>query len=104
MGDIRSVVEWLMDGARSGSFSEDVLAALCRQMVDAGIPLWRAAVFVNTLHPDVLGRGFVWHPDTGVTVSEALYDMMETDEFRLSPVVAVRASRQPIRRNLRKAS
>ena len=100
MNDIRSVVEWLTDGARSGSLSEDVLAELCRRMVDAGIPLWRAAVFVNTLHPDVLGRAFVWHPDTGVTVTEALYDMMETDEFRISPVTAVRASREPIRRHL----
>ena len=28
------------------------------RMVDGGIPLWRVAVFVNTLHPDVIGRRF----------------------------------------------
>ena len=33
--------------------SEDVLSELCQRMVDSGIPLWRVAVFVNTLHPDV---------------------------------------------------
>ena len=33
-------------------------------------------------------------------VSEASYDMLETDEYRSSPVVAVYASRQPIRRHL----
>src|SRR4051812_29797361 len=64
MGDIRSVVDWLTDGARSGSLSEDVLAELCRRMVDGGIPLWRVAVFVNTLHPDVIGRAFIWQVDT----------------------------------------
>jgi adenylate cyclase len=100
MSDIRTVVDWLIDGAQSGPFSEDMMAELCRRMVDSGLPLWRVAVFVNTLHPEVLGRGFVWHADTGVTVSEALYDMLETEEFRGSPVTAIRASRQPIRRHL----
>ena len=92
MSDIRTVVDWLTDGARSGSLSEDVLAELCQRMVDAGIPLWRAAVFVNTLHPDVIGRAFIWQAGTGVKVSEAQYDILETDEYRSSPVVAVYAS------------
>ena len=100
MNDIRSVVDWLTDGARSGSLSEDVLAELCRRMVDGGIPLWRVAVFVNTLHPDVIGRAFIWQVDTGVKVSAATYDILETDEYRSSPVVAVYATRQPIRRRL----
>jgi adenylate cyclase len=57
-------------------------------------------MFVNVLHPDVFGRGFIWHRDAGVTVTEALYDIVETEEFRSSPITAVRASRQPIRRHL----
>jgi adenylate cyclase len=100
MGDIRTLVDWLTDGARSGSMSEDVLAELCRRMVDAGIPLWRAAVFVNTLHPDVIGRAFFWRVDTGIKVTEAGYDLLETAEYQSSPVVAVYGSRQPLRRHL----
>jgi adenylate cyclase len=100
MSGIRSVVDWLTDGARSGSLSEDVLAELCRRMVDAGIPLWRAAVFVNTLHPDVIGRSFIWQAGLGVRISAAKYEILDTDEYRSSPVVAVYATRQPIRRQL----
>ncbi len=100
MSDIRSVVDWLTDGAGSGSLSEDVLAELCRRMVDSGVPLWRVAVFVNTLHPDVIGRAFIWQADTGVKITEAQYDILETDEYQSSPVVAVYATRQPIRRRL----
>src|SRR5882757_4213120 len=100
MGDIRTLVDWLTDGARSGSLSEDVLAELCRRMVGAGIPLWRAAVFVNTLHPDVIGRAFIWQVDTGVKVSSASYDILETDEYRNSPVVAVYGTRRLLRRHL----
>jgi len=100
MTDVHSVVDWLTDGARSGSLSEDVLLELCRRMVDAGIPLWRVAVFVNTLHPDVIGRAFIWQAETGVKVSEAQYDILETEEYRNSPVVAVYASRKPLRRRV----
>jgi len=100
MSDLRPVVDWLMDGARSGSRSEDVLAELCHRIEACGIPLWRAAVFVRTLHPDVLGRRFVWQAESGVTTSEALFGVLETEEFRSSPVATVYATCQPIRRHI----
>ena len=100
MGDIRTVIGWLTDGARSSSLSEDVLAELCRRLVETGIPLWRVAVFVNTLHPDTMGRAFFWRDDTGIKVSEASYDVMETEAYLKSPVVAVYGTREPLRRQL----
>ena len=100
MSDIRSVVDWLSDGARSGALAEDVMVQLCERLVVAGVPLWRGAVFVNTLHPDVFGRRFLWQVDTGVNVAEAKYAYMDTADYRTSPIVAVYASRQPIRRHL----
>ena len=100
MGDIRSVVDWLTDGARSAVRAEDLVRELCHRMVGAGLPLWRVAVIVNTLHPDVIGRAVIWQADTGVKVTAATYDFLETDEYRSSPVVAVRDSLQPIRRHL----
>ena len=100
MSDIRSVIDWLSDGARSAQLSEDVLTDLCRRMIEAGIPLWRAAVFVTTLHPDFMGRAFYWRAESGVKVSEAEYKVRETDEYLGSPVVAVYGTRQPLRRRL----
>ena len=100
MGAIQSVIDWLTDGARSSQLSEDVLTELCRRLVEAGIPLWRVAVFVTTLHPDFMGRAFFWRDDTGIKVSEAAYEVMETEEYLKSPVVAVYGTRQPLRRHL----
>ena len=70
MSDVHEVLEWLAGGALSGPESQDVLAQLCERMVKAGVPLWRVAVFVTTLHPDVMGRSFRWQAESGVTVSE----------------------------------
>jgi adenylate cyclase len=100
MSDIRQVLDWLAGGALSGPNSEDVLAQLCQRMVHAGVPLWRAAVFVTTLHPDVMGRSFRWQAESGVTVSSALHSFVETEDYRTSPVVAVYSTRSTVRRRL----
>jgi adenylate cyclase len=98
MSDIRGVLAWLAGGALSGPNSEDVLAQLCQRMVEAGVPLWRAAVFVTTLHPDVMGRRFLWQAESGVTVSNAFHSLVETDDYRTSPFTTVYATRKPLRR------
>ncbi len=98
MSDIRGVLAWLAGGALSGPNSEDVLAQLCQRMVEASVPLWRAAVFVTTLHPDVMGRRFLWQAESGVTVSNAFHSLVETDDYRTSPFTTVYATRKPLRR------
>jgi adenylate cyclase len=103
MGDIRSVVEWLTDGARSAQRPEDLLRELCHRVIDGGIPVWRAAIFVNTLHPNIFGRRFTWQAGKGVVVQDGEYALMDTDEFRQSPITAVRVNGQPIRRHLAEA-
>ena len=100
MQDIKTVVDWLARGAVSGARSEDVLDELCRAMLECGVPLWRVAVFVTTLHPDIMGRSFIWQWETGVKVTAAPFEMMQTATYLDSPVVAVYASRKPIRRRI----
>jgi adenylate cyclase len=98
--DIRRVLDWLAGGALSGEQSQDVLAELCERMVACSIPLWRVAVFVTTLHPDVMGRRFLWQAESGVTTSDALHDLTQTDDFKRSPFSTVYATRVPLRRHL----
>src|SRR6516225_2395381 len=98
--DIRSTVDWLVDGARSAMQAHHVLAELCDRLVGCGIPLWRVAVFVRTLHPHIMGRRFVWRPGAGIEVLDAPFDLLDSAEFRGSPVTKVYASGMPIRRRL----
>jgi adenylate cyclase len=100
MGNMDQVLDWLAGGALSGPNSEDVLGQLCERLTEAGLPLWRVAVFVSTLHPDVMGRSFRWEAESGVTVSTALHSFVETEDYQKSPVVAVYKTRGAIRRRL----
>src|SRR4029077_11716584 len=100
MTDIRSVIEWLMDGARSAPRAEDLLRELCHRMIDGGIPVWRTASFVNTLHPTIFGRRFTWQAGKGVAVTEGHYEWLDPVEYRQGLITAVSANAQPIRRHL----
>ena len=62
---LQDIMDWLIDGARSAADPEQVLAELCDRLVALGIPIWRVAVFVRTLHPDVFGRSFIWRLGQG---------------------------------------
>ena len=99
-GGIRQVIHWLIEGAPTARGARDVLAGLCDRLISCGLPLHRVAVFVTTLHPDVMGRRFLWREGEEVLVTEAPYDVMQTDTYRRSPVPIVFATARPIRRQL----
>jgi adenylate cyclase len=96
----KSIIDWLMDGARSAQRPEALLADLCERLCHAGIPLGRVAVFVRTLHPEILGRRFIWQPGSGVTIAEGLFELLESDRFQNSPFIAVIKSGRALRRRL----
>jgi adenylate cyclase len=98
--EIRAVVDWLIDGARSAPLPQQVLSQLSERLVACGIPLWRVAVFVRTLHPNVMGRRFLWRPDAEVEVTEAPFELLETEYFRDSPIARVYQTGEFIRRKL----
>jgi adenylate cyclase len=98
--DIKAAVEWLIDGARSAPQPQQVLAQLSDRLVACGIPLWRVAVFVRTLHPNVMGRRFTWRQDAEVELTEAPFELLETEYFRDSPIARVYQTGELIRRRL----
>src|SRR6516225_144096 len=97
---IKAIADWLIDGARSAVQPQEVLSQLCERLVACGIPLWRVAVFVNTLHPQIIGRRFVWRPGAEVEIAEGQFGLFDTAEFRENPVARVYATKTAIRRRL----
>jgi adenylate cyclase len=98
--DTTSVAEWLIGGGRSPPEAGGVLAELCQRLVACGVPLWRVAVLVRTLHPDVVGRRFMWQVGREIEVYTAPYEVVETPEFRNSPFARVLRTGVAIRRRL----
>jgi adenylate cyclase len=97
---VQPVIDWLIQGAPTARQPQDVLAGLCDRLVACGLPLHRVAVFVTTLHPDVMGRRFLWRRGEEVAISEAPYEMIQSDTYRRSPVPIVFERAEAIRRRI----
>jgi adenylate cyclase len=98
--EIAAIADWLIDGARSAAAPQQVLAVLCERLVAAGVPLWRAAVFVRTLHPEVAGRRFIWRQGENVGISDLPYEGLQQPEYRDGIFLRVVETAAPVRRRL----
>jgi adenylate cyclase len=98
--EIQAIVDWIIDGARSASGPTELMAQACERSVKAGLPLWRVAVFVRTLHPDIFGVAFFWRLGTEVVVSRADVDPWTTPQFRNSPLSLLYESGREVRYRL----
>jgi adenylate cyclase len=97
---LQELIGWLMDGARSAHTPTALLAQTCERLVEAGIPLWRGAAFVQTLHPDVFGRSFVWRPGAEVVVGTIEFDAPDSQEFTRNPLAILYKSGHEVRYRL----
>jgi adenylate cyclase len=94
------VVDWLLDGAPGIGMPEDVMGELCRRLQGTGLPLSRAALFVATPHPLLLGTAYFWTPDGPVEVSPAPLSRLGDEDFISSMPLRVMRTGQAIRRRL----
>ena len=98
--ELESLTRWLMDGARSAPNPNRFLGEMCDWLVKAGIPLYRVGAFVQTLHPDVFGRSFIWKPGEEVVTNTAAFDFPDTPQFKNSPLAIVYGSGREVRYRL----
>jgi len=54
---------WVTKAGLIGRSESELMAGFCRSIVDAGVPLTRAMVILDTLHPIYEGRVFRWRAD-----------------------------------------
>ena len=101
MSELDRLTRWLMEGARSAPTPTAFLKEMCERLVAAGLPLYRVGAFVQTLHPDVFGRSFVWREGAEeVVVSTATFDLPDSPRFKNSPLAILYASGHEVRYRL----
>ncbi len=97
-----SVVDWLLGDARYLPRGSVVLKELGHRLNAAGMQLARVSFHVRTLHPQLMGVGFLWYRDKDeVRVFEAHHGLRETELYQRSPLrlifdEGVKEIRQPL--------
>ena len=82
------LVGWIASAGLSGLRELELLQGFCERAVAAGLPLGRAMMGVDTLHPVLVGRAFEWNRDAeGPTQAEyERLNFQNTEEmWRQSP-------------------
>lgn len=81
------VLNWLTNGTRDERFIDNIFAEMCVRLQRAGIPVKRATLHVQTLHPQWLGARMMWADGMrGSEIEGVVYDVRERSEYIGSPV------------------
>ena len=76
------------------------MTELCQRLTACGIPLAYGGLFIRTLHPEIMGRRYMWAPEGGTEASDATFDMLDDPEFQASPIRWVFTHGERVRRRL----
>src|SRR5687767_5835443 len=76
----RALAAWATDAGLAGLPEPELLHGFCGCAVAAGLPLARATVLVDTLHPVYEGRVFRWCRDPTDLSTVVEYGRTEEDE------------------------
>jgi adenylate cyclase len=72
----------------------------CRRLVEAGIPIWRAALGTETLHPEETGGQLVWLAEADATAELFYHGVEATLSYLKSPLRIVDETGEPFRQRL----
>lgn len=80
---------WVTEAGLIGRTERELMAGFCRRIIDADVPLARALVVLDTLHPIYEGRAFRWRADAPEAVEVLDYGRTNEGEaaenWRRSP-------------------
>jgi adenylate cyclase len=83
------LAEWVTQAGLIGRTESELMAGFCRRLAAGGVPLARALVVLDTLHPIYEGRAFRWRADVSETIEVLDYGRTNEGEaaelWRRSP-------------------
>jgi adenylate cyclase len=99
------IVDWLAGGARPMRPPPDIAKVLCDGLLAAGVEIERGMIYIATLHPNVLGRRFVWLrgvekvqvdvANLGLETNPAFYNSPTAEAMRAGRTIRVKLEDQP---------
>ncbi|WP_425358974.1 DUF427 domain-containing protein [Antarcticimicrobium luteum] len=95
------LVDWLMRSASEETGPEAFTRALALQMRRGGIPVSRLSVLIWSLHPQIVGKIYVWtNGEEEITTFAPTYELHGADAYEQSPLRHVAEGRGGVRQRL----
>lgn len=95
------VVNWMLHEGRHMTHMREFGDEMCRRILAAGIPIWRAFCSVDTLHPQVVASAYIWkREEPGATRRTAPHAFTKSAEWSASPIAELKRNGRVIRRKV----
>ncbi len=92
---------WLLREAPAAPSARDLVEQFARAVRGGGIPLWRLWLSIRTLHPQLIGTGFIWEDNgKGVQQNTLTREVLNDPRYLDSPVKAIFEGAGGFRRRL----
>lgn len=93
--------DWMLREAWDATTTEELVERLSRYLVERGVPLWRLALMVRTLHPQLAGKSYLWTgSDEPLEMHTIPYSSLESAAYLDSPMKPIFEGSGGIRRQL----
>ena len=98
-------IDWLIEEAWQAQSIPELLKRLAKVLADAGLPIWRVRLLIQTLNPQLFAMTYTWQREVEeITEFQATHAGLQTAEFRDSPFAAIIRGEGGIRRLLEGAN
>jgi adenylate cyclase len=91
---------WLLGAAPVREGMPVLFPAFCDELVRAGLPIWRASLGLETLHPEASGFMLVWRDGALTREEPRRAGVLTSEPYLRSPIRVVDETGQPFRRRL----
>ena len=100
--DLQPVIDWLVREGRLIADPAKLVEALAERLVDAGAPLSRFTIGLQTIHPQWRTMGIQWKRGEGAKQAGRPHGIEETPAYIGSPIQELALTRRPVRYRLDK--
>ena len=90
-----ATIEWLARDECRALDEAGLAAELGRRLRAAGLPLDHLALYLRTLHPEILGHTIAWVPDEPVQVYRRPHDFVHSAGYLDNPIARVLETQSP---------
>src|SRR3954453_8449283 len=88
---------WLIAQISAKPSLEILFTGFCKKLVHQGLPIWRAQIGLETLHPEDIGFSFLWIDGELQERNRARPGILTSSDYLNSPAKVVDDSNQPFR-------
>ena len=83
--EVSAITDWLIERGLKRTSFEHLVEGFCHRVRAVGVPLWRAFVSAETLHPRIRGMGCSWRADQGIRSDVYVHRLAPPDAYLQSP-------------------